>query len=274
MQQAVLLATDNTRVHTQSAIQICVWNLVANELMQNAAKSLLTNQSQGQSTESALTAGRLKGCHASWSTFPFLLLLSFSFRVLIISFPQRRRKVVCKAKRPKHFSSLHGRVKCDLWACHSELSGAQNEQIARKLTSCLHYSEGKDFGSCLCIDTNLLWKAEKLSVLLLCNNSALTKYCFNLLLYPHPNTQSFLHLDKFMGLDYTQPMYGAEVQSQTPHLTDWRCYCAWLVPCQSQTWRHWDTQQLFGILSSTCEWKWKMMLENLIPMEGIWDYKW
>lgn len=37
--------TDNTRVHAQSAIQICIWNLVANELIQNAAKSLLTNES-------------------------------------------------------------------------------------------------------------------------------------------------------------------------------------------------------------------------------------
>jgi hypothetical protein len=45
MQQGVLPATDNARVHAQSAIQICIWNLVANELIQNAAKSLLTNQS-------------------------------------------------------------------------------------------------------------------------------------------------------------------------------------------------------------------------------------
>lgn len=45
MQQAILPATDNTRVHAQSVIQICIWNLVANELVQNAAKSLLTNQS-------------------------------------------------------------------------------------------------------------------------------------------------------------------------------------------------------------------------------------
>lgn len=34
------LATVNTHVHTQSAIQIFIWNLVANELMQNAAQSL------------------------------------------------------------------------------------------------------------------------------------------------------------------------------------------------------------------------------------------
>lgn len=45
------LATDNTHVHTQSAIQIFVWNLVANELMQNAAKSLGTDQLQVESTE-------------------------------------------------------------------------------------------------------------------------------------------------------------------------------------------------------------------------------
>lgn len=34
------LATDNTHVHTQAAIHIFVWNLVTNELLQNAAKSL------------------------------------------------------------------------------------------------------------------------------------------------------------------------------------------------------------------------------------------
>lgn len=38
-----LFATDNTHVHTQSAIHIFIWNLVANELMQNGDKSLLTN---------------------------------------------------------------------------------------------------------------------------------------------------------------------------------------------------------------------------------------
>ncbi|KAL4843962.1 hypothetical protein H8958_003199 [Nasalis larvatus] len=81
MQQAVLLATDNTRVHTQSAIQICVWNLVANELMQNAAKSLLTNQSQGQSTESALTAGRLKASHLLFKSDPLFFVKSFSKRL-------------------------------------------------------------------------------------------------------------------------------------------------------------------------------------------------
>lgn len=59
------LATDNTHVHTQSAIQIFVWNLVANELLENAAKSLGTNQARVESTESALTVGHLKGCHAS-----------------------------------------------------------------------------------------------------------------------------------------------------------------------------------------------------------------
>lgn len=70
-----LLATDNTHVHTQSAIHIFIWNLVANELRQNGAKSLLANQTQVKSAQSALTAGRLKGCHESWCTFPFLLLL-------------------------------------------------------------------------------------------------------------------------------------------------------------------------------------------------------
>lgn len=34
------LATDTTHVHNQSAIQIFMWNLVANELIQNAIQSL------------------------------------------------------------------------------------------------------------------------------------------------------------------------------------------------------------------------------------------
>lgn len=65
------LATDNTRVHTQSAIHVFVWNLVANELLQNEAKSLLRNQTQVESAQSALAAGRLKSCHASQSAVSF-----------------------------------------------------------------------------------------------------------------------------------------------------------------------------------------------------------
>lgn len=34
------LATDTTHVHNQSAIHIFIWNLVANELMQNKIQSL------------------------------------------------------------------------------------------------------------------------------------------------------------------------------------------------------------------------------------------
>lgn len=116
------LATDNTHVRTQSAIQIFVWNLVANELMQNAAKSLGTDQPQVESTEKFHDCWPLEGLscklkHVSVSS-PF-----FAFGVLIISFPQRRGKVVYKAKRPKYFGSLRGGIKHDRWACHSGLSG-------------------------------------------------------------------------------------------------------------------------------------------------------
>lgn len=34
------LGTDTTHVHNQSVIHIFIWNLVANELMQNAIQSL------------------------------------------------------------------------------------------------------------------------------------------------------------------------------------------------------------------------------------------
>lgn len=70
-----LLATDNTHVHTQSALPIFVWNLVANELMQNGAKSLLTNQTQVESAQRALAAGRSvprKLKHVSFSPPPSL----------------------------------------------------------------------------------------------------------------------------------------------------------------------------------------------------------
>lgn len=79
-----------------------------------------------------------------------------------MSFPRRRKKVVCKAKRPKHFSSLHGRIKCDLWTCHFELSGAKSEQIARKLTSCSQLLRNRRLQFLLLCWNHLLCKAKKL----------------------------------------------------------------------------------------------------------------
>lgn len=112
----------------------------------------------------------------------------FLFRIVIIPFSQRRWKVVCKAKRPKYFSSLHGRIKYDLWACHSGLSGAQNKQIARKLIPCLHSSEAEDFGCCFCVENHLLWKSKEIVYFSFAAKPplTLTKYCFNLVLHLHP----------------------------------------------------------------------------------------
>lgn len=150
-----LLATDNTHVHTQSALPIFVWNLVANELMQNGAKSLLTNQTQVESAQRALAAAPQVETH-------FLFSSSFSsFRVLILSFPRRRRKVVSQATRPKDLGSLHGRIQCDLWACRAGLSGAPREQTARKPPSCSRPSQARDLGSCFCVERHLLWQAER-----------------------------------------------------------------------------------------------------------------
>lgn len=91
----------------------------------------------------------------------FSLSFFFPFRVLIMSFPQRRKKVVCKAKIPKHFSSLHGRIKCDLWTCHFELSGAKSEQIARQLTFCSQLLKNRRLHFLLLCWKHLLCKAKK-----------------------------------------------------------------------------------------------------------------
>lgn len=112
----------------------------------------------------------------------------FAFQVLIISFPWRRRKVVCKAKRPEYFGSLHGRIKCDLWACHSGLSGALREQIASKLTSCLRCSEAWGLGSGVGVEqSHLLWQEKKLVSSFATNLRGARTDCFARL---HPRTPS------------------------------------------------------------------------------------
>lgn len=100
------LATDNTHVRTQSAIQIFVWNLVANELMQNAAKSLGTDQPQVESTEKFHDCWPLEGLscklkHVSVSS-PFFCLRGFNY-----IFPSEEREGSLQSQETKvlRFSS-------------------------------------------------------------------------------------------------------------------------------------------------------------------------
>lgn len=147
----------------------------------------------------------------------FFSLSFFAFRVLIMSFPQRRKKVVCKAKRPKHFSFLHGKIKCDLWACHFELSGAKNEQIARKLTSCSHLLRSRRLQFLLFCWKSSAMESKEINVLLYCKKISSHLYnakCYLKLLFYFTVHTFFLYFwqtDTFLlpvaicGIEVTVP---------------------------------------------------------------------
>lgn len=133
--------------------------------MQNAAKSLLTDPTwvlKAPKVPWLLAARRLvMQVEARFLSSPSFFPSGSEFPS-----PQRRRKVVCKAKRPKSFGSPHGELNATPWACPSGLSGAQNGQRAREQTCCSQSPETWVFGSCVCVKNHLLRKAKRWSVLL------------------------------------------------------------------------------------------------------------
>lgn len=256
-------AADNTHVRAQSALPI--FRLEFGSLM-NWCKTQPRAFSQiqpGSKAPSALTAGRLKGSHACWSTFPFFSSF-LSFWVLII-LPSEEEEGSLQSQETKvpWFSSWDnemGSPGLSFWAvrCKEWTESWKTDILlaflgsVRLLLSCLHGAS---------------WLQQTLFP-----GPTPTKYCFNLSPHPTPDTPSFLHFGKLMmGSGYTGPVSDAQwVLCSTLHGPQ----TLPLTPHQPPTQRHCVTWRLFGVLISAREWEWQMMPTDVIPVDGIWDCEW